>query len=365
MKAMQLLPGFGSGDAISNYALQLQEIIRGWGVPSPLYCVERHVSSVARDRCEDYRRCLLPGDDADIVIYHYSIGSELSDFFRRVKGHKILVYHNITPHRYFAGIHEEKMKALWEGREELKSLAGVPDRAVGVSEYNRRELCEMGFRSTGVLPLIVDRKKLSVQPDVSFIERYGDGRTNLFFVGRVAPNKRLEELIKIFYYYRKTVNERSRLLIAGSAIGMDRYVDHLRALITALDVPDIVFLDHVKDPELYALYKTANYFICTSEHEGFCIPLLEAMHFGVPVIAYAAAAVPETVGDCGVLVREKDHIAVAELIGALDRDEALRNAIVKKQFKRLESFSPQSVADKLRSLLSPWLEAGGNRGGKR
>lgn len=355
MHINQLLPGFGSGDAISNYARTLQGIIRSWGFDSSIYSVSRHVTPTVERLCEDYRRCPSPGDPSDITIYHYSIGSELSGFFAGLNGRRVLVYHNITPHHFFQGIHDEKMKALWEGREELKSLAGVPDLALGVSEFNRRELEQAGFGNTGVIPLALDRQGLSAPPDRDFIARYGDGPVNILFIGRMAPNKKIEDLIKIFFYYRKSINEDSRLLLAGATIGMDRYLAHLRMLITSLDIPDVTFFDHVTDPQLYALYRTASVFVCMSEHEGVCIPLLEAAHFRVPVVAYAAGAIPETLGGCGALVREKDHAAVAELIQALAADERLRDAVVRKQLTRLDAFSPEAVEKSLRAHLAPWI----------
>jgi glycosyltransferase involved in cell wall biosynthesis len=355
MRIDQLLPGFGSGDAISNYALQLQEIINSWGFQSSIYCVRRHVSSKVDHLCKDCASFPSPGDPEDIVIYHYSIGSPLSELFARLKGHRVLIFHNITPHHYFAGIHEEKMRSLWEGREQLKELTGVTDLAIGVSEFNRRELKEDGFKDTAVLPLIVDRARLSAEPDTAFMKKYRDDCTNLLFVGRMAPNKKVEDLIKIFFYYRKVMNKRSRLLLAGSSIGMDRYIDHLRMLITTLDIPDVVFCDHVKDPELYALYRASRMLVCMSEHEGFCLPLLEAMHFRLPVLAYAAGAVPETLGGAGVLVKEKDPAYIAELIDMILGSPELEEAIVRKQLTRLDAFSRESVSSRLRPLLSGWL----------
>jgi glycosyltransferase involved in cell wall biosynthesis len=355
MKINQLLPGFAGGDAISNYALQLQAIIRGWGYESTIYCESRHLGPTEEHLCKDCRFCPSPGDPSDITIYHYSIASELSDFFRRMQGCRILIYHNITPHTYFQGIHEEKAGALWKGREELKSLAGVPHLALGVSEFNRCELEAFGFAHTGVLPLIVDSGKLSIEPDRKFLREYGDGAANILFIGRMAPNKRVEDLIKIFYCYRMTVNRNSRLLLAGSLIGMDRYTSFLRALITVLDLPDVTFFNHVSDAELHALYRTASVYVCMSEHEGFCIPLLEAMHFRVPVIAYAAAAIPETLAGTGVLVKEKDPAALAELIDRMLGDPQLKEDIVRKQLTRLPAFSMEAVAGRLREMLAPWL----------
>jgi glycosyltransferase involved in cell wall biosynthesis len=358
MKINQFLPGFGSGDAISNYALQLQAILRGWGCESEIYCEGRHVGPTEERLCRDYRLYPSPGDPSDIAIYHYSIGSALTDFFTGLKGRKALIYHNITPDVWFQGIDAGKAQSLRAGREELKRITKVPDIALGVSEFNRRELEAFGFRRTAVLPLILDRARLSAMPDAKLLKRYGDGITNVLFTGRMAPNKRVEDLIKTFYYYRTTINPSSRLLLAGSLIGMERYTSHLRSLITMLDLPDVTFFNHVTDAELYALYRTASVFLCMSEHEGFCIPLLEAINFRAPVIAYAAAAIPETLAGAGILVGEKDHAAIAELVDEVCRDRRLRDAIVEKQSARLDAFSPEAIEQRLKEILSPWLQAG-------
>ncbi len=355
MRIDQLLPGFSSGDAISNYALQLQEIIRSWGFESTIYCERRHVGFKVDHLCKDYSSLPAEQGQKDITIYHYSIGSDLSDLFANLKGHRVLLYHNITPYHYFAGIHEDKMQVLREGLEELKGLVDATELAVGVSEFNRRELEERGFRNSAVLPLIVDRERLSAEPDREFMKKYSGDYTNLLFVGRMAPNKKVEDLIKIFYYYRNTINSRSRFLLGGSTIGMDRYMNHLRMLINALDIPDVVFCDHVTDAELYALYRCSDIFVCMSEHEGFCIPLLEAMHFRIPALAYAAAAIPETLGDSGIVVKKKDHIAIAEIIDTVVSNPELKEAIVKKQLPRLQAFSKEAVSERLQTLLSNWL----------
>ncbi|MDD5556106.1 MAG: glycosyltransferase family 4 protein [bacterium] len=356
MRIDQLLPGIAIGDAISNHARQLQAIARGWGADSTIYCDLRHVHPEAEHLCADYRR-LPPRGPADVTVYHYSVGSALTPVFRGLAGRRVLVYHNITPHEFYEGIHDGKAAALRAGREELASLAGVPDLALGVSEFNRRELEARGFRRTGVLPLILDEEKLAGEPDRAVLRRYRGG-ANLLFVGRMAPNKRVEDLIRIFYCFRNTVNPRSRLILAGSLMGMDRYMSSLRALVTVLDLPDVVFLNHVTDAALHALYRTAGAFVCMSEHEGFCIPLLEAMHFRVPVIAYAAAAVPETLAGAGVLVREKDHAAIAELAGMVISDASLRRAVVERQLARLPDFSLPRVAARFRGQLAPLLAAG-------
>ena len=351
MRINQLLPGFSTGDAISNYVLELQRILHRWGHQSEIYCIYQHASRDGKALIHDYNEHRLTNKDDDITIFHFSIGSELTEYFKKVKGRKILVYHNITPPEYFRAISDEKAMVLHQGQRELKELTGVPDLALAVSEYNRQELVETGFRNTGVLPLVVNLGYLSARPSSKILKRFSDGYRNFLFVGRAAPNKKLEDIIKVFHCYKKMINPRSRLFLVGSASGIDRYLAYLRGLIIELDLPDVHITGHVKTPELLAYYRLADIFVCMSEHEGFCIPLLESMYFKIPIIAYKAAAIPETLGGSGILVKEKNFPAIAEMADLLLKDKDLRKQIIDKETERLKKFHSSKIEVLLKSYL--------------
>ncbi len=351
MRIDQILPGFSTGDAISNYALELQKIIRGWGYESEIFCIYQHASRDGKALIKDYNEHRLVNENKDIVIFHFSVGSELTEYFKTIKGRKVLIYHNITPPEYFRAISDEKALVLYEGRKELKELAGIPDLSLAVSEYNRGELVEAGFTNTGVLPLIINFEYLSAKPSRKIIRKFSDYYHNFLFVGRVAPNKKLEDVIKIFYYYKKTINPKSRLFLVGSASGIDRYLAYLRGLIIELDLPDVHITGHVYTDELLAYYNLADIFICMSEHEGFCIPLLESMHFKIPIIAYESTAIPETLNGCGVLVKEKDFTAIAEMADLLLTDKDFRSRIINRQNERLKNFHRSQVEVLLKKYL--------------
>jgi glycosyltransferase involved in cell wall biosynthesis len=178
---------------------------------------------------------------------------------------------------------------------------------------------------------------------------------NVLFVGRVCPNKRFEDLIKVFYLFQKTARLRSRLVLVGALDPKDPYVHYLRGLVRELDVRDVVFKPGLSQPALNACYRTAHAFLCMSEHEGFCVPLVEAMHFGVPIIAYAQEAVRETLGGAGVLVYEKNFEAVAELLDLVTTDRAMRERIAAGQRRRLEAFRRPVIEQRLSALLADWL----------
>lgn len=344
----QWLAGFATGDAISNYALSLQKIARGWGYESEIFCPVRHISPHVQTFCKDWERYPEYANSDNVVIYHFSVGSPLSNSFRTIPDKKILIYHNITPDRYFRAVNPEKALALYQGRQELQALREVPQLALAVSEYNKQELEEMGYKNTGVIPLILDSNELEISPKKELMDLYRDDWINILFVGRITPNKKIDDVIKVFYYYKNTINPRSRLFIVGSFVGMHKYMECLRALTLEMDLPHVIFPGHVTAQELVTYYKLSSLFLCMSEHEGFCMPLLESMYFGIPVIAYAAAAIPETLGGSGVLVYEKDFPHIAELIDVV---LCQKDFIIEGQKKRLKDFSREKIADEFHSML--------------
>jgi glycosyltransferase involved in cell wall biosynthesis len=353
MEISQFVSGFMDGDAISNYALELQKIIQSWGVSSHIYGIGRHVRSIHPGRCLDVKA--YQSKPENIVIYHFSVGSEMSDFFRSLPEKKVLIYHNITPPEYFYSISEEKAKVLREGRRQLFDLAKVPDLTLGVSPYNAQELAEAGFKNPQVFPLILNIDDLNTKPRKKIFRQYKKKGLNIVFVGRVAPNKKIDDVILSFYYIKKLVDPHAKLMIVGAYAGMDLYLAYLRALTIELELTDVFFTSHIAQYDLVAYYRLADIFLCMSEHEGFCIPLLEAMYFDVPVIAFAAAGVPGTLNGAGVLFYKKDYPMVAEIVRSLTEDLNFRDAVLKKQRKRLMDFEPRRWAKEFKNFLEPLM----------
>ena len=352
----QFVSGFMDGDAISNYALELQKIIRGWGARSEIYGVGRHIGTVFPGRCIDVANYKSrPGNAA---VFHFSVGSEMTDYFKNLPDKKVLIYHNITPAKYFYSIAEEKVSVLNEGRKQLLELSSVPDLSLAVSEYNAHELAEAGFRNPKVFPLLLTTQSLNVRPWRPTLKRYKKKGINVIFVGRVAPNKKIDDVIMSFYYVKKLMDPYAKLFIVGSYAGADLYLAYLRALIIELDLQDVFFTNHITQRDLISYYKLADIFLCMSEHEGSCIPLLEAMYFDVPVIALAAAGVPGTLGYAGVQVKERDYAAIAEMVMEIYTNQNLREAIIQKQRKRLADFDPKKLALQFRNVMAPVLPDG-------
>jgi L-malate glycosyltransferase len=247
-----------------------------------------------------------------------------------------LVYHNITPPEYFIGVHKDLVKLCFRGRRELTAYIDRSEIALGDSEYNRQELEALGFRTTGVLAVVPGFSHLDGMPDRMMAADFDDGWTNIIFVGRVIPNKKFEDVIRAFHAYRTRHNPRSRLLLVGSYSGFERYLAMLQSLIARLGTPDVHFLGHVSNEELSALYDVADLFLCASEHEGFCVPIIEAFYKRIPVLAYAATAVPATMDGGGVLYDTKDALDIARLMEAVLDDGRLEDAILESQDSALE-----------------------------
>lgn len=351
----QIVAGFVEGDAISNYALALQEIFRGWGCDSEIFCPRRHIAPKMSGRAKEIGQHQSVSRKDNVVIFHFSIGSETVEYFKRIPDKKVLVYHNITPGRYYRSVYDGRELILTQGRNGLKTLAAVPDLSLADSSFNAGELVEAGYNNVRVMPIILNMDHLNCPPDKSIVNRYRDGVKNVLFVGRVVPNKRFEDLIKACHAYRLFLGREVRLLLVGSHIGLERYLALLRNMVRELKIENVLFTGHVRLDQLTAYYRVADLFLCMSEHEGFCIPLLEAMRFGVPILAYNAGAVPETLGGSGALVYEKDFPRIAELMDLVLNDAAVREGIIRRQKERLKDFDPDDLARKLKGYLAPWL----------
>ena len=353
----QWAAGASTGDAITSYALALRSMIRNWGCTSDLFADYRHVSFDMRRDCRDIRSFPEIPPEGSIVIYHFSIGSDLTERFLSLPPGvtRAVSYHNITPARYVRSLRPRMAEVLGEGRKQLRLLASQTDLAMGDSSYNCAEIREAGCERTARVPLLWKRPDITPPPDPAILSTYGDGAVNWIFVGRVAPNKKLEDVIKAFFYYRKEVHPHARLFLVGSFAGMERYVSSLRALTVQLDLPGVIFTGHVTAAQLVAYYRLAHVFVCMSEHEGFCLPLLEAMSFDVPVLAFDAAAVPETVDTGGVVFSAKDYVMVAETADLLVTEGPVRERLIAAGRDRLRAFDAGAVEAALKEALKPFL----------
>ena len=349
----QVLAALSYGDAIGNEALAIQGHLRRAGFESDIFAERVHprMASLARPLWE-YREVSAP---ETVCLFHFSIGSAAGRLVYHAPDRLVCIYHNITPAHWFTTFHRHLAGLCYHGRRELAAFADRSELALGDSEFNRRELEAAGYRRTGVLPIVLDLNAYR-RPGSAVVRRlYDDGATNLVFVGRIIPNKRIDDLIRVFTVYQRHVEPFSRLLLVGDHRGHERYYDRLQEMVRRFDLDEVVFTGQLDDDELLACYSVADLFLCLSEHEGYCVPLVEAMLFEVPVFAYEAGAVAETLRGGGILLKEKKPEVVAELIACVLGDAGLRRAVLASQERAVQELRRTDFGALLMERLAPVL----------
>jgi L-malate glycosyltransferase len=334
----QVLATLGYGDAIGHEVLGIQRALRGAGFESDIFVetADPRVEPLTRD----YRELIDACHPDNLLLHHFSIGSKASRTAYAMPDRMALIYHNITPPEYFVGVHRTLARQCFRGRRELRAYIDRCDLALGDSEFNRQDLEQLGFPRTDVLPVVPDFSHLEEPPQRFVAEQFDDEWTNILFVGRVIANKKIEDVIRYFHAYHSAYNSRSRLLIVGVFSLFERYMAALHHLVAELGADHVHFTGHVSDGELVAYYEVADLFLCASEHEGFCVPIVEAFYKQIPVLAYAATAVPATMDGAGVLFDSKDPQYVAALMDAILSNDALQDQVVEGQtqaFRRLQA----------------------------
>jgi glycosyltransferase involved in cell wall biosynthesis len=352
----QVLATLSYGDAIGHEVLGIQRVLRGAGFTSDIFT--ETVDPRLASRTRSYRELVDVAGPDDLLIHHFSIGSRASRTAYALSSRMALIYHNITPAEYFVGVHQPLVRQCYRGRRELTAYVQRCDLALGDSEYNRQELEALGFAPTGVLPVVPDFSHLDVEPSYQLARDFDDDWTNILFVGRMVPNKRFEDVIRFVHAYRSQYNPRTRLLLVGSYTGFETYLTQLHAFTARLRATDVHLVGQVSNEELAAFYEIADLFLCASEHEGFCVPIVEAFHAGVPVMAYAATAVPATMAGGGVLYDTRDPGEVASLMHGVLDDEAVRDRVRASQDAALARLREQDFAGTLlrfvdQALTSP------------
>jgi len=349
----QVLATLGYGDAIGHEVLGIQRVLRAAGYESEIFV------ETADYRLEpltlDYRQLIDFSHPDNLLLHHFSLGSKASRTAFALPDRMALIYHNITPPEYFVGVHRRLARQCFRGRRELRAYAVRCDMALGDSEFNREDLEALGFPRTGVLPVVPDFSHLDLQPNSMVARQFDDDWTNVLFVGRVIANKKIEDLIRFFHAYHTFFNPRSRLLIVGAQSGFERYLASINELAAALGASHVHFSGHVPDEELVAFYDVADLFLCASEHEGFCVPIVEAFYKQVPVLAYAATAVPSTMDGAGVLYDNKDPMHVAALMDAIVSNASLQDAIVDAQLAAVARLRAKDFAGTLLGFVDEIL----------
>ena len=346
----QIAAGFAAGDAISLEAVALRDICRELGVASEIF--------VPADRtAADCRHLVRPLEDyaphaSELLIYHYSIQTPATDVFRRSPARKALIYHNITPAEFFRGFDEGVARQLAAARSELAAVAAAADAVWADSAFNAAEISALGAKNVQVLPLLFSARTFDVPADPAVLQTLSGPSRKILFVGRMAPNKCVEELIEAFAWYHKCLERRSELILVGSERSCPRYFAMLRMFAAELDLMAVSFVRYASPAGLIAYYQRADLFVTTSRHEGYCLPVVEAMHMGVPVLARNTGGVPEALGGAGTLFAEASPPELACLMQQLLPGGALRAEVLESQRQRIQALQARPVREEFQSLLA-------------
>jgi glycosyltransferase involved in cell wall biosynthesis len=343
----QVIPTLASRDAIGGHVMQLRDLLRSRGYRSDIY-----YGNASPDRLDDgfpITRIGEPSSTGRVLLYQMSIGSGVADIFRDRPERKFVNYHNITP----ADLIESWVPAVGEevrwGRAQLRDLAQVTEFAIADSVFNEMELRDAGYPSTTTVPLLIDPEDFTGSPDPALAARLtrqrSRGGTDLLFVGKVSPHKGQDDLVKALSAYRRLYDPDARLHIVGGAIS-EEYQLAVERFADELGLADAVeFAGSVSHEELIAYYEGCDVFLCLSNHEGFCVPLLESMYHRLPIVSYRFTAVPETVQQAGLILPDKEPARVAAAIHRVVDDAGLRDQLAAGAEERVDWFALARVKE--------------------
>ncbi|MFC1851751.1 glycosyltransferase [candidate division CSSED10-310 bacterium] len=338
----QILKTLVPGDAISHHTREIRDIIRSMGFQSEIF-VETCDPTLVKETqpLESYDHYSSP---ENIVIFHFSQGTPLVDRILALPDRIVIIYHNITPEKYFRRVHHQTWESLIQGRDQLPLLASKSIFGFADSEYNRKELVQAGCRRTGVLPIIINFELYDEPLNPMVTHLFQDRQTTFLFVGRVTPNKGHLNILKFMYYFKK-IEQAARLIIVGQYYGFEPYVYLLNQTTTHLKLEDVYFVGHVSHNELCTYYQLADIFLCVSFHEGFCVPLVESMYFDLPIMACSGTAIDDTLGNAGLIFKEFNPLLMAETAHRVLKDQAFRATIIRDQRRRCQHFERQKIVD--------------------
>jgi glycosyltransferase involved in cell wall biosynthesis len=349
----QVVGALHPGDAVGREALAIRRHLRDAGYESEVFAgfVDPRLGGEAHPLREHSAH-----DGADAAcVYHFSPGSPAGRLALAARGPLAVVYHNVTPAGFFVGWSDESARLAAGADAELRELAERASLGLAKSAFSRRDLEAAGFAAAAVMPFVHEPGPPATRSPV-FERLYRDGRRNVLAVGRLAPNKRLEDVVRAFALLQRGPVPRGRLLLVGDD-GLHAYASALRELARSLRLRDVVLSGRVDHDELQSAYALADVLVSLSEHEGYCVPLVEAMLAGVPVVAYDAGAVAETMAGAGVLLRDKSPGVVAAVIERLLEDESLRAAVLAAQERVAARVRATDYRALVLQALAPVLEA--------
>ena len=343
----QALSSVGPYDAVSAQALAWRDLLEDWGLAGGIYA--QAIDPRANGAVRPLSR--LDPQPNDLIVISYSAFAPQLHHVLGLPQRKLLVYHNITPARFLWNHHPAVAVACALGRSQLPRYVQAVDVVAAVSEYNAHELKQAGAAQVRVVPNLLDPARLESRgrPPAR-----ADGPLVLV-VGRLVPNKRHDLVLAAFAAYQRACAPEARLLCVGEALSPG-YRDVVEGLVRESGAEGVTLAGGVSQAELNSAYAEADVLLSLSDHEGFCVPLLEAFHFGLPVVARPVGGMPEVGGDAVLWCEEPLDVAVvSELIDLGVRDGELRAELARRGRARLEEYSYERTAAKVRDAVDAAL----------
>ena len=355
----QVIPSLASRDAIGVHTLHLRDGLRAAGIDSDIF-----YGSYTQDVQAEGKPVIELGRAGRDrwLLYQASIGSPVFDILAARPEPKLVNYHNITPADLLRDWEPAVAYEVALGRTQLARLAPQSRFAVADSAFNESELHTLGYEGTAVVPLLIDMQSKSDEPDPELARTLArrkerEGGADLLYVGKISPHKAPHDLVKMLDVLRRTDDPAARLHLVGSPLG-ETYEPALRSFIDELGLADVVTLaGSVSGAELEAYFQAADVFVMASDHEGFCVPLAEAMGHGVPIVAYGVTAVPETVGGAGLVLPDKSAVPFAAAVGRVLRDATLHEVLAAAGRQRAASFDLAASTRRFVTLVQQAVDA--------
>jgi glycosyltransferase involved in cell wall biosynthesis len=353
----QLVPSAVPGDATTSHTLQLKSLLEDLGFDSEVFALAVHRQLESKVKLIQELRG--PSRADSFLIYQCSAHSELADWLIGRREQIALNYHNVTPHEYFLRYDRAIASSLRDAELQVEQLARVARTGICDSEFNAKDLRGRGFSDTPVSPILLDLNEFDTEPDpgtrARIEQRRSSGELQFLCVGGLAPHKAQHDLVMAFWLYRRLYGPKARLSLVGRTMSKG-YGSALERLVGELGLGDWVDITGgVTHEELVAHYRSSDVLVSASEHEGFCVPLVEAMYNGLPVVAYDAGAVGDTLGAAGVLLTDKSPCTLAGAIWRVCSDVSLREHLGRAARSRITHFSLGRTRAQMEDTIRAWM----------
>lgn len=358
MRVFHYCPSITERDAIGYSTTRLHRALLTCGVESYLVCDQNSLARAPAGTLVVQQLVDLVPNKRDVIIFHYSFSDLNADVICLLRAKIVLVYHNITPGHFFR---DQGLVGLADacdaGRAALPAIVERADVCIGDSDYNRLDFPLASNRVDHTVPVFYNDRffRPTAVEHERFLRSSSNDSVNLTFIGRLVPNKRIDNVIRVAGAIKNTIGMRPNLRIFGKIWDRD-YFRYLENIVLDLGLEsNVTFEVNQPGAELRAALASSDAFVCMSEHEGFMVPLLESFTAGCPVVGMMSTAVTETCGAAGAMLKTPDIEAVAGMTVALKQDRESRMALIRAQSRRAQAFAEGRTWNKWRMILEDFV----------